>query len=288
MVKKRTVGTYRISEPPLRATCVDSVPEEVCRRWIVEYPGWFESPRPSGLPGGRSRIAPGVGHGREVFVKRQESSIGRTVFSACLGRPAKSARAFRLGLALSAAGVPTARTLALIERRGGVGKWESCLVLERLDACNLRQLVGDLLPDSPPSIEFKSKLVKSLAKSAAALHQAGFRQRDLKAANLLVGDSDGEFVVHFVDFVGMRQFWGAPPLRIRVRDIARLSVSFQAEPFSEAGFDRGDWESFVSTYLEAFDGRPSSTEERRDVMELTERWAGRKIARNRRRRLPIS
>lgn len=278
--------TYKLYDPPLQATCGIDVPEDLCRSWMREYRGWFQR-KSAGNPSNRVVLAPGPS--RDFLAKRDELAGPRRFLYALLGRPARSQRAFRLGLALVAAAVPTARPLALIERRARHGRWESCLVLERLDAPHLWDFLLEKLSDSGARDGLMAHLILALAESIAQLHRAGFRQRDLKATNILIGTrADRQLVASVVDFEGMTEFPAPPSKRVRVRDLARLGVSLRAEPLVKAGVERADWEALVAAYLSAFEGRSPRLAEVAEVLLLTDQWARRKIRRNRRRRRPIT
>ena len=280
------VRTYKLYDPPVQATCGAAIPAATCHRWMREYHAWFQRDAPEN-PSHRVVLAPSASG--DLLAKRDELALPRRFLYALLGRPARSLRAFRLGLALTAAAVPTARPLALIERRARRGRWESCLVLERLDAPHLWDFLLAELPQAADRSALMNRLVPALAATISQLHRAGFRQRDLKATNILVGKRpDDELVVSIVDFEGMTQFPAPPSQRVRIRDLARLGVSLRAKALVRAGVERADWESLVAAYWREFEGRPPLPAELAAVLLSTDQWAQRKIRRNRRRRRPIT
>ncbi len=256
-------------------------------RWFEEIAGIPEELR--GTRGGRACVLPA---GEAVFAKRRDEPRARTLVYALLGRPARSARSFRLGLALAAAGVPTARPLALIERRERGEKWESVLVLERLRGTTLRDVLlgaptGE--GDEAASDAERREIRRAAAEAIARFHRAGFRQRDLKAANLLVtpsGEEGGR--VRLVDFEGMTQLRAPPIERVRRRDLARLGVSFRASDVRDAGTSENDWRELIVDYLTAYAGEAPHETAVRAWLDGSERWAERKIRRNLRRRRPIT
>ncbi len=283
-----SLSTFKLSEPSVRITAVmHRVPEELARRWMTECETWFaESSPASGMKG---RIARITSSARDVVVKRDERTSRRTILCALVGRPARSTRAFRMGLALAESAVRTARPLALIERAVSGGRWESCLVMERITAPSLREyLLEHLTPDSAEDSGAKSRLLRAVAVAIARMHRASFRQRDLKAANLLVERrDDGGFEVSMIDFEGMKRFRDPPRWRVRVRDLARLRVSLEAAE-SISGVDARDWEQLVREYLDAYESRRPRQEEVDGVLAAPGRWATQKIRRNRRRRRPVT
>jgi tRNA A-37 threonylcarbamoyl transferase component Bud32 len=280
-------STFKLSEPSIRITAVKGIPEELARRWMRECGTWFAASSPE--RGAKGRIAWISSAARDVVVKRDERTSRRTLLCALVGRPARSTRAFRLGLALAESAVRTARPLALIERAIDAGKWESCLVMERITAPSLREYLLEELPRlSVEDPAAKPRLLRAVAVAIARMHRAAFRQRDLKAANLLIEPREGGgFEVGMIDFDGMKRCGGPPPWRVRVRDLARLRVSLLAAE-SVSGVDARDWERLVTEYLEAYGSRPPLQEEIDLVLAATGRWASRKIRRNRRRRRPVT
>lgn len=279
-------ATFKLSHESVRITAVEGVSEALACEWMRECPAWFEECSPEG--GMRGRVATVPSPGRDVIAKRGERPSPRSALCALVGRPARSTRAFRLGLALAETPVRTARPLALIERSAASGKWESCLVMERIVARNLREYLLEELPREVAPEAVRSRLLSAVAVAVARLHRAGFRQRDLKAANLLVEPrTDGEFEVILIDFEGMKRFREPPPWRVRMRDLSRLRVSLQSvESPTESNGDV--WEYLVREYLRAYENRPSAEEQVSAILEVTGRWAARKIRRNRRRRRPVT
>ena len=67
---------------------------------------------------------------------------------------------------------------------------------------------------------------KNLASCLARLHRAGYSQRDLKAYNILMVDRVSPC---FIDLDGVQKF-PALPESLAVRDLARLSQEFLAQP----------------------------------------------------------
>jgi tRNA A-37 threonylcarbamoyl transferase component Bud32 len=274
---------------------VASVPRATAARWIEEHPQWFERGREP--LGARRRLPPHVAaltlETGEAIVKAEAVPFLKSARYALSGRPARSHKAFRLALALAAAGARSPRALALIEERPKGLVRRSLLVLEAIDAPTLRDFLLERLPgiaaEPQRGAEMKDALWRRLASEIARLHAAGFRQRDLKAANILVADDGrGGFDVSLIDLEGMTRLAAPASRRVRTRDLARLHVSLRAPAIAAAGVDEEDWRRLVTSYLESAAGSPPPGEEVERVIAETARWARRKERRNRWRRRPIS
>ena len=280
----------RLTDARGRVTFVADLPRAVAARWLEEYRSWFPEPESptSGetvascgpCTGGRIALLDDE-HG-ELFLKREGEQSARRRLLARLGRPGRAARSFRLGCALYAAGVATSRPLALVESLLESGRQESCLVLARLRGRSLREILAEGLPESESE---RDSLLRSVAQAIAQLHRAGFRQRDLKAANILVDEE--EATAHLVDHDGMT-YLGKLPVRVRVRDLARLAVSFRAPAALAAGVREVDWERLLEFYFTAYHGDVVPTSEREAFGRGIERWAARKVRRNYWRRRPVT
>ena len=144
--------------------------------------------------------------------------------------PSRNLRTWRRGHALLHRDLPTARPLAMLERR--------CLGL-LLDSIVMTESIADghdldtmlrlyLAPQSREELRrVKGQLVRRLAAVIRQMHQRGFAHRDLKASNVLVQWRPGQIEppgVALIDLDGLR-------LRRRVgqrdqlRALARLNVS---------------------------------------------------------------
>lgn len=257
-------------------TCVDQVPRAVASRWLDEHALWL----------GRRPPAPRVELEREPIAKPHQSGLVKRLLRALSGRPARPQRAFRIGLALARAGVRAARPLALIEeRRGGLVR-RSCLLVEAIEAVNLRDFILSRLRQAArqDAEVLKRRLWIAVARETARLHAARVRQRDLKAPNVLVAEGAGGRVeATLIDLEGMA-FLSAPPSpAVRARDLARLAASLREAAVRAAGVTEDDWRFLVERYLEQIRGSPPSPEETDRFMARTLEWAARKEARNRRR-----
>ncbi len=102
--------------------------------------------------------------------------------------------------------------------------------------------------EEAPGPDRREALVRAAARLAASLHAGGLRNRDLKAANLLVTETPGGPVLIPVDLDGLSR-----PLRLGpshlAGDLARLAASLSA---------RGvPWQSLLDAYLQALPGEDS-------------------------------
>jgi tRNA A-37 threonylcarbamoyl transferase component Bud32 len=176
---------------------------------------------------------------------------------------------WRMAYALRLRGLPAVEMLAVFERRRFGMLVDSVAVMREVEGAeNLqdlarRRFAGDLSRD-------EARLRRTLAREAGRLvrrlHDAGFTQRDLKAANILVQAeaTTGKVDLTLIDFEGMRRrrraSWEA-----RVRDLARLARDFvDTDPVRTVDMFR-----FLDEYLAGRDVSP--TGRRRLVAAIVER-----------------
>jgi serine/threonine protein kinase len=131
-----------------------------------------------------------------------------------LFRGSKARRCFFRGMQLEGAGVPTARPLAFAEHRCCGVPLRSYLLMDEIPhASNLVEWRGD-----------KRRLIQSLARLIARLHNAGFSHRDLKEGNILFDGSGEPFLV---DLDGLRYVRRVED-KWAVADLARLAQAVTA------------------------------------------------------------
>jgi serine/threonine protein kinase len=134
-------------------------------------------------------------------------------------RPSRARRAFHNGLRLEAAGVATARVLAVCEvRRLGWPTRAYLLTEEIPGALTLKSLLKENL--------LSRMAVLNLADVLARLHGSGFSHRDLKAANVLFDD---HMRAHLIDLDGVRYQGRLGQGRV-VADLACLARDFAGHP----------------------------------------------------------
>ena len=137
---------------------------------------------------------------------------------------------WKRGHALLHRQIPTARPLAVVERR----KWglllDSLLITEHIEYANdLDTLLTVQMREMHPTRQrwLKDRLIDSLATIVWSLESRGFSHRDFKAPNVIVqwdALSSTEPRILLVDLDGVRELRGSPQ-RARLRMLARLNVS---------------------------------------------------------------
>jgi len=275
---RRVVKTYRMDAGRIRATCSHAIDPETARAWIASSAGTLLF-RPDGVP----RVERSILGGVPVIVKRSARSAAARLASALLGRHGRPKRAFRIGIELLEHGVPAARPLVLLEERT-LGLERSAVVLEEAPGETLRELITSKLPSLDPTERDRAKreALGAVASAAARLHEARFRQRDLKAPNIVIASPGSATTATLIDLEGMRILFGAPTWRGRARDLGRLAASLRTAEARAAGIDDNDWMVFIAAYLAAC-GRGADRARARELLRRTVAWAEKKEERNRRR-----
>ncbi|HED66811.1 MAG TPA: hypothetical protein ENJ09_14800 [Planctomycetes bacterium] len=232
----------------------ESVSDELYASWREAEPSWFAG-EASPLP-----TAPTCPHLRLV-----QSPLGPVVAKRA-HRRARAVRAFDLARSLLARGLATPEPLAA---------WPS-----PHDGASI--LLTRLAPGHSPWNALREKggaatrTARAFAETAghtiARLHAAGFRHRDLKEPNLLLtGDPDRGFSLTFLDLDGLFER-GDLSRRSRVRDLARLRVSFSSRAALEAGIRPHHFRRVLHSYLEE---TPAEFDR---YLAATARWANRHTA----------
>ena len=191
-----------------------------------------------------------------------------------LVRRTKCLRSWMLGHAFLDCLLPTARPLAVFERRRRGLAGDGYLIMEKIEnAIDLRQASIDNTK-KPQRIEMAARLIRQL-------HERGWSHRDLKAANILLAPGPtGEEQAWFIDLVGaMRPFRLAE--RRRMRDLARLNASFLAP----GCLSRSDRLRFLFCYLNAGLG---GRKDWKNWWNGIGRFVERKVEKNRRRERPLA
>ncbi len=193
---------------------------------------------------------PGPNGPRRVVYKRFAVRRWSDPWTAIV-RPAPALRSYVMGHGLLLRCLPTPRPLAVWHRyRHGFAQ-EGYLLTEKVaDALNLRSFLDHL--HTLPAAQCRQclrRLIDQLAHFVATLHQRRLSNRDLKAANVLVGgvsalNDRGEVSLHFIDLVGVRRLRKVRRAR-RVQNLARLNTSFLNHP----SLTRSDRLRFLRVYL---------------------------------------
>lgn len=246
------------------------------------------------------------GEPRAVVYKRFRVTSWRDPWTSLFRRSA-ALRSWVFGHGLRERCLPTARPLAVFHRRVNGLACEGYLLTEKIsDAVDLRRYVNDLatVPAAERRVRVR-RLVDRVAVLVRELHSRQLSQRDLKAANLLVGvgprqatgtrhsvpntqDSatpqpqslETAINVWLIDLVGMRRCRRLSRRR-RVQNLARLHTSFCHDP----QFTRTDKLRFLRTYLQwGLFGRHSCKRWWHEIAVATNA----KIARNQRSGRPLA
>jgi tRNA A-37 threonylcarbamoyl transferase component Bud32 len=131
-------------------------------------------------------------------------------------RPTRAERAFKHGMAMEQAGVPTPRVMAVAVERCWRWPVRAYLLMEFVPRAQpLRQLLMQQKGVTP-------KQTRQLAEMMARLHQAGFTHRDLNATNILF-NAQGEPC--FIDLDGVRRHRVVSRGRA-IKNLARLAREF--------------------------------------------------------------
>jgi len=147
-----------------------------------------------------------------------------------LFRGSKARRCFFRAMHLELAGIPTARPLAFAEQKCCGIPTRSYLLMEEIpQATSLFEWQGD-----------RRRMIQSLARLVARLHDAGFIHRDLKEGNILF---DGHGEPHFVDLDGVRYVRKVKDDWAR-SDLARLAHAATGQ----RRLTRSNFTRFLQTY----------------------------------------
>jgi hypothetical protein len=209
----------------------------------------------------RLRMPTARGRTLDVICKRRVSRHRHKRLLAMV-RLSRPQRTWHRAMALLEAGIPTARPLAVLERRRFGLLFESVLITEYLrNAVDLELLLTVRMRELDPQRVFtlKRELAEGIAAFIHRVQNAGFVHRDFKALNVIVqwnpeiGDQPR---ISVVDLDGIRRS-SAAPSRGHLRMLMRLNVS--VDPFrrvsltdrlrvlqqylARAGHPRSEWKS---------------------------------------------
>ncbi len=152
-------------------------------------------------------------------------------------RRSRARRAWRLGRALLVQGIATARPLAMVERRRGLLRRESYLATEWIEGAENLHLFGWRLAERPldERLQCAGECAESLGQLIGRMHARQITHRDLKGANLLVGQTvegsgNSDLTTWLVDLDGVRLTKRLSPAR-RAADLARLAAGLPAHPW---------------------------------------------------------
>jgi tRNA A-37 threonylcarbamoyl transferase component Bud32 len=172
-------------------------------------------------------------------------------------RDSRNLRTWRKGYALLNRNLPTARPLAVLQRRRWGLLQDSLLITEKLPgAMDLAKALGPLADGGRPNGQwhYKHLLTRRLVRLLKQMHECGFYHRDLKASNILVvpcrnGDGPEPWLID-LDGLFHRPFVSR---RRQLLCLVRLSVSLEGR----AAVTRTDRLRFLQAFLRS-PGQPSS------------------------------
>lgn len=224
---------------------VEGSPVSLAKFSLEQWKAWLRSPEewirgnrrdyvlkdsPSALVY-RTRLETGEGKGIDVICKR---SLPRSLLKRALllFRPSRPMRTWLLANALLNRQIPTARPLAVAERRILGRPVDAFLITEYIEhSHDLDTLLTVHLREmgEAAACRFKRQITEALVFVLRRLHERGFTHRDLKASNVMVQwnpSADTAPRVLLVDLDGVRHV-RRPAEQAVVRALARLSVSLE-------------------------------------------------------------
>jgi hypothetical protein len=241
---------------------VEGAPSTTCRfaagdwhRWLAALVSDESLRRPSGLikrshSAHVSRLTmPDALGNIDVIVKRSLPRTAWRLFRNAF-RASRDLRAWQRGYALLNRDLPTARPLAVLERRFLGLRLDSLVVTEVIrDSVDLETLAACVLPTLSPWQQRRTKdaLIGQLVRLIKQMHERGFAHRDFKAPNVLIAGLDGGLAAirpWLIDLDGLR-------LRRRVSDRDRLRVLMRLSVSLEycAAVTRTDRLRFLKTWM---------------------------------------
>ena len=266
-------ATRELSGRTGRMVYAPVVPDELAAAWLEEHGAWFEDDAQLAVVERKTPLG-------RVVAKRERPRGWKGSLVRVHARRFRSPAAFHLGRELLDTGLLTPEPLACVTSRGG----------EEPHACLIARHAAGLDPwrflsDEPSALR---ELVAALAAALARLHATGFRHRDLKGPNILVRRSEeGSIDVLWMDLESLERPRSMTD-GVRVRDLARLGMSFDSARARRAGVRADAWPTFVQAYLERARRRTPVAEELARFLVRTQRWASARIERNVVRGRPVA
>lgn len=210
----------RLLSPIARGHAVKDLDPAIAGRFLDD-PDWpFRDPQCRLLKDSATSTVAEVVIDSRTWIYKRFCLKKRWAALANLFRRSAALRSWQMGHALIERGLPTARPLLVLHRRGITGPREGYLLCEKIEnASELHRFVAH------QSVHDKQSRIDQVARLLRRFHDAGLSHRDLKAGNLLVAANAGDAKVHFIDLVGVRLRPQLTPSQ-RQQDLMRLNVSF--------------------------------------------------------------
>ena len=174
---------------------------------------------------------PIAGMARHVLYKRI-SVTNVTKWLTSFARQSRAEQGWRLGHALRARGIPTARPLAVIIPRRQFRSPVSYLVTEWIHgARDFHQFAWKLARLSTHErFVIARNVARSLGKLVGHMHEACVTHRDLKGCNILITQDGRDVRCYLIDMHGVDIRRALSRTR-RVRNLARLALSAETHPW---------------------------------------------------------
>ena len=247
--------SHKVRGPAARGFVLRELPPKLVSSWLAD------PDRPFQLPNARilkdspsSTVAEFPLEDRTVIYKRFRINTWPKLLKNALRR-SQAMRSWLFGNNVRDRGLPTARPLAAFEHtRFGIPR-AGYVAFEKVpDAKELDRAVAELTRWT----EGERRLILEnwcarIGRLLRTMHERQVSHRDLKAANILMSGTDPLAAIPvLIDLVGV-EVGRAVPEAIRVRDLARLNVSFLATPIVRhrhrrqllqtylGPADRGEW-----------------------------------------------
>ncbi len=271
--KEARDGLRVLKTPEGRIVFAPPVHEALARSWLAHWKDWFGVNRVH-LENASSKrhVALVESELGTLVAKRDRPHRLRMVLQKLGLRTPRGVRSFWWGRSLRAAGMCVPEPLACLQAREG-----ACLLS--------RWIEGDspwrFLSDCPPAQREakREQALRAMAETISKLHASGFRNRDMKEPNWLVGHATGKVEMWCVDLDGVAPLKGALTLETIADDLAPLYLSFITGPAEEIGMDASHWQAFLHCYLSSL---PEERAPRRvslqDLAAQTERRAEQRCA----------
>lgn len=243
-----------VRAPGIQGHAVRDLDEHVLSKLLADPDAPFAWPGVRVLKASRSSTVAELeievdGQKRQVIYKRFRNSVWRRPLRNLMRRSA-AVRSWIFGQGLRERGLPTARPLAVLQRRRGGLTGDCYLLTEKIpDGVDLGGFLNRLT--SPTE---RRRLIEQIARLVRALHQCNLSQRDLKSANILVSPAhcpwsllrpQGQHEAWLIDLVGVTLHQHLSRQR-RMQNLARLNASFWANP----RLTRTDKLRFLRVYLQ--------------------------------------
>ncbi len=199
---------------------------------------------------------------------------------AAIFRPARAMQNWQKAKFLLSQEIATPRPQLACRPRGWANRNTSFLATEWIGNAENLHVFGWRIAARPPAARLRiaARCADALGQLLGRMHAAGAAHRDLKAANLLVVERDGDAIVYLIDLDGL-QTGKRVDFQRRARDLARLAAMLVAHPWITRSICR----RFLRAYLrQASDDQMNWKRLWRAIAEITMAYVRRKHERGER------